>query len=87
VSRDAFRRLALIAAATVYVIALGLVWVHVDWLVAALAAILGPLLAAVLAEDWERRFHRPAEPEPEPRRGMGHREISRRARQAAGTPE
>jgi acyl-coenzyme A synthetase/AMP-(fatty) acid ligase len=63
-SRDAFRRLALVAACCALVVALGLVWIHVGWLVALAAAVLGPLAAGAMTLE-----EKPPAP-PETRRGL-----------------
>ena len=69
---DVFRRLLLLAACTVYVLALGAVWVWVAWPVAIAAGVLGPALAIVLT------LERVADPAAHERQGLRRQDIGRR---------
>lgn len=81
VTRDAFRRLALLAACSGYVVALGLVWIHVHPVVAALGFLGGVVLA--IATTLEATPDMPPAPV-NGAAGLGHRAIGRRARAARG---
>ncbi len=80
VSPDVFRRFALIVACSAYVVVLALVWIHVDWLAAVAAAVLGPVGAVLLSLE-------PAPPDMDDspslragRQGLSIRDIQARAR-------
>ncbi len=60
---DVFRRLALLAGATAYVVALCLVGLYVAWAIAVVAAVGGPVVALLLTVEASPTVDRPAEPE------------------------
>lgn len=85
---DVFRRLALVAGCSAWAVAIALVWIHVHWVAALAALVAGPAGAFALT------LESAADPKPtsavaveEPPRGLGHREIARRARDARGDDE
>lgn len=81
-SREPFRRLALMVACSVWVAAIAAAWIYLDWIVAAAAIFGGTIVAAVLTVEPSP----PKEPREELRselaRGLTIREIERRARAA-----
>lgn len=83
---DVFRRLALVAGCSAWATAIALVWLHVHWLAGLAAALLGPAGAFALSLE---RGDDAAEPDSagEPKAGLGHREIARKARAARGGDE
>lgn len=95
-TRDIFSRLAFMVACSAWAAAVALVWLHLGWIVGASALAGGTVFAFLIAADYERSPSRPAEeppglsgglsPEERPR-GLGHREIARRARAARGDDE
>lgn len=79
-TRDVFRRLALVAGCTAWSVAIALVWVHVGWAAGVFALIAGPAGAYLLS--LEAAPPATSVEKPEDPRGLSHREIARRARAA-----
>lgn len=86
---DVFRRLAFMVCCSAWAAVVALVWLHLGWIVGASAIVGGNLLAFLVAADYDFTPDRPAVETtgPEAPRGLGHRELSRRARAARGADD
>lgn len=77
-TREPFRRLALMVACSLWAAAIAAAWLWLDWIVAAAAVFGGTIVAAVLTVEPSP----PSQDEVREQAGLSIREIERKARRA-----
>jgi len=87
VTRDVFRRLALVAGCSAWAVAVALVWRYVGWPAAVSAIVVGPLGALLLSLELSQPPQDKSPSLDAARQGLSSREISRRAQAAGGADD